>query len=82
MFGHTIDFDILFTSQGENMRSRVEAKLEYPAKNGTRGEVASGVLVAVGRVSCSFVFEAYGDLHISLSHQGKTFFEDTIPLVE
>ena len=37
-------------------------------------------MVAVGRVNFSFVFEEFGDLRLSLSKEGETFFEDTIPI--
>ena len=82
MFGHTVDFAVVFTSEDEDPRSRVDARLEYPGVDGTRGEVTSSVMIAVGRVNFSFVFEAYGELNLSLSHRGETFFEDTIPLQE
>jgi hypothetical protein len=37
-------------------------------------------MVAIGRVAFSFIYETPGDLSITLSHAGKVFFEDTIPL--
>ena len=82
MIGHTVDFQVHFTGQGEDTRSRIDGKLEYPQKDGTWGEMTSSAMVATGRVNFSFVFEAYGDLRITLSRRGKTFFEETIPLEE
>ena len=82
MFGHTVDFAVVFTAQDEDPRSRVDARLEYPGKDGARDEVTSSAMIAVGRLNFSFVFEAYGDLKLSLAYRGETFFEDTIPLQE
>lgn len=80
MAGHTIDFRVLFSAEGEDTRSRIEARLEFPQKDGGRGEVTASPMIASGQVAFSFVFEEYGDLEISLSYQGKEFFRDTIPL--
>ena len=82
MFGHTVDFVVVFTAQGEDSRSRVDAKLEYPGKDGGREEVTSSAMIAVGRLNFSFVFEAYGDLKLSVAYGGEPFFEETIPLEE
>ncbi|MGE0688928.1 MAG: hypothetical protein AB7P33_19475 [Dehalococcoidia bacterium] len=80
MIGHTIEFQVVFEAEGEDTRSRVEAFLTYPQKDGARGEVQTSVMVALGRVAFSFVYEAPGDLTITLVHKGAPFFEDTIPL--
>lgn len=37
-------------------------------------------MIAVGRVNFSFALEEFGDLHLVLSKDGKTFFEETIPV--
>jgi hypothetical protein len=80
MVGHAVDFQVVFRSEGEDTRSRIEATLEFPQKGGARGVVSSTAMIAVGRVNFSFVFEEFGDLHLILSKDGETFFEDTIPL--
>jgi hypothetical protein len=80
MIGHAVDFQVVFRAENEDSRSRIEAVLEYPQKDGRRGVVSSSSMVAVGRVSFSFVFEEFGELHLSLSKDGKAFFEDTIPI--
>lgn len=80
MIGHTVDFDVIFTSEGEEPNSEVEARLECPSKDGGHSVVKSSVMVGTGRFSLSFVFEAHGDLKISLSRDGELFFKETIPL--
>ena len=80
MVGHTVEFQVVFRSEGEDTRSRVEATLEYPQKDGSRGVVSSTAMIAVGRVNFSFVFEDFGELHLVLSKDGETFFEETIPI--
>ena len=80
MLGHSVDFTIVFEATDEDSRSRVEAKIEYPQKDGGRGEATSSAMIATGRVAFSFVYEAPGDLTITLAYRGETFFEDTIPL--
>lgn len=75
-----MDFDVIFRSEGEDTRLRIEAILQFPKKDGTQGVVASSAMAAVGRVNFSFVFEEFGELHLSLSKEGVTFFEDTIPI--
>jgi hypothetical protein len=80
MVGHTVDFQVTFEAGEEDSRSRVEARLEYPQKDGGRGEIVSSAMIATGRVGFSFVYEAPGDLTITLSYRGETFFEETIPL--
>ena len=80
MIGHTVEFQVIFTAEDEDTRSRVEARLEYPDKAGGRGEIVSSAMIATGRVAFTFVYEAPGDLTITLSYKGETFFEDTIPL--
>jgi hypothetical protein len=80
MIGHAVDFTVLFEATDEDSRSRVEARLEYPQKDGSVGEVSSSAMIATGRVAFSFVYEAPGDLKISLAYRGNVFFEDTIPL--
>jgi hypothetical protein len=80
MIGHTIEFQVVFEAEDEDTRSRVEAFLEYPQRDGGRGQVSTSVMVALGRVAFSFVYEAPGELNITLVHNGKPFFEDTIPL--
>ena len=80
MVGHTVEFKVIFRSEGEDTRSRIEALLEFPQKDGSRGVVTSTAMIAVGRVNFSFVFEDFGDLHIVLSKDGETFFEETIPM--
>ena len=80
MIGHTVEFQVTFRAEGEDTRSRIDAKLEIPQKDGTRTVVASSAMIAVGRVGFSFVFEEFGDLLLSLSKDGETFFEDTIPI--
>jgi hypothetical protein len=80
MVGHTVEFQVVFRSEGEDTRSRVQGMLEFPQKDGGGGVVTSSAMVAVGRVNFSFVFEEFGDLHLSLSKEGETFFEDTIPI--
>jgi hypothetical protein len=80
MIGHTVEFQVVFEAEGEDTRSRIEAHLEYPQGDGGTGEVETSAMVALGRVGFSFIYEATGDLNISLRHGGKVFFEDTIPL--
>ena len=80
MVGHTVSFQVIFRSEGEDTRSRIDATLEFPEKDGARGVVTSTAMIAVGRVDFSFVFEEFGDLHLSLSKDGEAFFEDTIPI--
>lgn len=80
MLGHTVDFSVLFRAEDEDTRSRIEARLEYPQKDGTRAVATSSAMIAVGRVALSFVFEEFGNLQISLSKDGHVFFEDTIPI--
>ncbi len=80
MLGHTVEFQVVFRSEGEDTRARIEATLEFPQKEGARGVTASTAMIAVGRVNFSFVFEEFGDLQISLSKDGVTFFEERIPL--
>jgi hypothetical protein len=80
MSGHTVEFQVVFRSEGEVTRSRIEATLEYPQKDGSRGVVSSTAMIAVGRVNFSFVFEDFGELHLVLSKDGGTFFEETIPI--
>ena len=80
MIGHAVDFDIIFTSEAEEPNSEVEAKLEYPSRDGGASLITSSVTVETGKVSLSFVFEAHGDLNISLSRDGELFFKETIPL--
>ena len=80
MIGHTVDFTVLFEATDEDSRSRIEGKLAYPQKDGSRGEVVSSAMIATGRVAFSFVYEGPGDLVIALSYRGEVFFEDTIPL--
>ncbi len=80
MVGHTVEFQVVFESEGEDTRARIEARVEYPRKDGERGASTSSAMIALGRVGCSFVFEEYGDLKVSLSKDGIAFFEDTIVL--
>ncbi len=80
MIGHTVEFEVIFEAEGEDTRSRVEGRLEYPLRDGGTGEVEASAMVALGRVGFSFVYSAPGDLNISLRHAGKVVFEDTIPL--
>ncbi len=80
MIGHTIEFTVIFEYTDEDSRSRVEARLETPQKDGSKGEVVSSAMIATGRVNFSFVFEAPGDLLVTLSYRGEKFFEDAIPL--
>jgi tryptophan synthase beta subunit len=80
MVGHTVNFEVIFRSEGEDTRSRIEARLEFPRKGGTRAVLDSSAMIAVGRVKFSFVFEEFGDLQLSLSKDGEVFFEETIPL--
>jgi hypothetical protein len=80
MVGHTVEFQVTFRSEGEDTRSRIEATLEFPQKDGSRGVVTSTAMIAVGRVNFSFAFEEFGDLHLVLSKNGETFFEETIPI--
>ena len=80
MVGHTIDFQVVFESENEDTRARVEARLDYPRKDGVRGILTSSAMIAVGRVAFSFVFEEYGELKLSLSKDGTAFFEDSITL--
>ena len=80
MVGHAVDFQVIFRAEGEDTRSRIDATLQFPQKDGTLGVLASSAMVAVGRVNFSFVFEEFGDLHLSLSKDGQAFFEDTIPI--
>jgi hypothetical protein len=71
---------VIFRSEGEDTRSRIEAALEFPQKDGSRGVVTSTAMIAVGRVNFSFAFEEFGDLHLVLSKDGETFFEENIPI--
>lgn len=82
MIGHTIQFEVVFEAEGEDTRSRVEAVLEYPQRDGGVGKVQTSVMLALGRVGFSFVYEAPGDLRLTLTYKGNVFFEDTIPLEE
>ena len=75
-----MNFEVIFRSEGEDTRSRIEARLEFPRKDGTRAVLDSSATIAVGRVNFSFVFEEFGDLQLSLSKDGQVFFEETIPL--
>lgn len=80
MVGHTVEFQVVFDAGDEDPRSRIEARLEYPQRDGRRGEIVSSAMIATGRASFSFVYEAPGDLIITLSYQGEPFFEEVIPL--
>jgi hypothetical protein len=80
MVGHTVEFQVVFRSEGEDTRSRIDATLEFPQKDGSHGAVTSTAMIAVGRVNFSFVFEEFGDLHLVLSKDGETFFEENIPI--
>ena len=80
MLGHTVEFQVIFRSEGEDTRARIDATLEYPRKDGARGVTVATAMIAVGRVNFSFVFEEFGDLELSLSKDGVKFFEDRIPL--
>ena len=80
MIGHTVDFQVIFRSEGEDTRSRIEGKLVVPGKDGASAVIAASAMIAVGRMSFSFVFEEFGDLELSLAKNGEVFFEDTIPI--
>ena len=80
MIGHAVDFEVIFWSEDEDPEAEVEARLEYPRKDGGHGLVTSSVTIGTSRVSLSFPFEAHGDLHISLARESEIFFKDTIPL--
>lgn len=80
MVGHTIEFQVIFEASDEDSRSRIDALLTVPQKDGSTGEVQSSAMIATGRVAFSFVFEVPGELRVVLSYRGETFFEDTIPL--
>ena len=80
MVGHAVDFDIIFRSEGEQPDSDVEAKLEFPQKDGGHGRITSFAKIEAGKVSVSFLFEAYGDLRISVARSGEMFFKETISL--
>ncbi|HEX5370004.1 MAG TPA: hypothetical protein VFY10_11365 [Dehalococcoidia bacterium] len=80
MLGHTVEFQVIFRSEAEDTRARIDATIEYPRKDGARGVATSRAMIAVGRVNFSFVFEDFGDLLISLSKDGATFFDERIPL--
>ena len=41
MIGHTMEFQVIFRSEGEDTRSRIKATLEFPQKDGSRGVVTS-----------------------------------------
>ena len=50
MVGHTVDFDVIFRSEGEDTRLRIDATLQFPKKDGTQGVVASSAMAAVVRI--------------------------------